>query len=645
MQAMADGLAGHQLDFYPYVNDSHWLHSDGSGSDYSGLNEALPYWMNGIVPLAYTLGDARLIDQVGRATKTILGLQSADGWLGPEPLGSRNLWGRFPFLLGLVSLADADSAATDAVVGSLRSFLNLTHSMLQNNGEGYSRCPGFGEIDCSWGQVRSPDLMITIQWLLENHPSKNSTDDLPLYETLDMLYSLSKYKWDEWYQPSVYQKVVANPTPENPYFPYLHGVNAGQGLKASAVVRRFTHTESLVQSSWDAVNWTFTYHGAPSGTILGDEIQRDLASYMGSEFCTVVETAYSLGYLYHALGNNAYAEQAELITFNAMPVTMTDDLWGHQYVAQVNQPWALNMIDKQSFFTNSNGAAASFGLEPNYPCCTVNHHQGYPKFLVNSWARAETGLVHALLSPSTVDTDINGAKIHIECQTNYPFENILTYSVTADAPFDLFLRLPSWADASQSTVTFGSVSTAVSPDSTTGLHRISLPKGQSTVRYGLNLPLRTEPRPNGAVSVYVGNVLYSLDLEPNVTTSLPHRYWDYGGKPTTQFSAWPNVHDTYFNATTPWNVAIDPDSLKVNAVDNSNLQTRAFKGPWVGQYVSVRGCEIDWPLLRNMTPDVPPTKPKCKGKPATFRMIPYGIAKAHMSELPVVDLTMSFRVQ
>src|ERR1700712_5620091 len=99
------------------------------------------------------------------------------------------------------------------------------------------------------------------------------------------------------------------------------------GLKAGAVVRRFTHNESLIDLSRRAVDWTFKYHGSASGTILADERLQGLSPFYGSELCTTVETMYSLSYLYQALGDTSFADQAEKAAFNALPAAVMGDWW------------------------------------------------------------------------------------------------------------------------------------------------------------------------------------------------------------------------------------------------------------------------------------------------------------------------------
>ena len=89
---------------------------------------------------------------------------------------------------------------------------------------------------------------------------------------------------------------------------------------------------------------------------------------------------YSLSYLYQALGDSAFADNAELVAFNALPASLTADHWAHQYVQQPNQPWSQNLAEGNPFW-NVNSWGQTFGLEPNFPCCTVNHPQGLPKFV------------------------------------------------------------------------------------------------------------------------------------------------------------------------------------------------------------------------------------------------------------------------
>jgi len=431
------------------------------------------------------------------------------------------------------------------------------------------------------------------------------------------------------------------------YVPFvvISGADARPGLKASAILRRFTKDDSLVDASMRAVNWTFTYHGAPSGTILADEIIRDLSPHTGSELCTAVETAYSLAYLYQALGDNYYADRAELAIFNALPVMLTADTWAHQYMDQVNQPWATPNSD--GIFTTSNsGVATSYGLEPEYPCCTVNFPQGYPKFLTHSWAKtsssSSSGLVHMLLSPSTVTTTISGHTVTVKCDTDYPFSNALTYTVDSPVPFDLHLRIPSWSASNTSLIVNGVRQAVYSSSSKGNTRAVPLPPGHSTVVLILDLSPRAETRKHtGRISVYVGNLLYALDVGLAATSTPPHAYTDPHGAGMTDIP-FPQVRDYYLDHARPWNAGIDPTTLiyrGLGATRGATLDTGVFDYARTPTSVEVRGCLVEWGLYLGKTPQDGPEGRGClEGTVQGFRMIPFGAAKLHMAEVPVVDL-------
>ena len=325
LQTEANGLAGHEYDFYSWVHDSSWT---GGSYEYSALNEGFPYWFNGLVPLAYSLDDQRLKDQVHSAAQSVLDRQQDDGWLGPEQGTARTFWARYPFFLGLTNLVDANATWEEPVLRALHTFVGLAHAMLSDDYKGYMYHDGdeLSEDNFQWGRVRYQDMLLTLMWLYEKHPQDQSRQ---LLDCMHFFYNGS-LSFQAWYNDAVYLRQNIYDVPDaiaSANYPYLHGVNVGQGLKEAAVARRLTHNASLLQTASDGVDWTMRYHGAASGTVLADEREDGLDPFSGSELCTAVETMFSMTYLYQALGDPKYAEYAELATFNAMPVMLTGDWW------------------------------------------------------------------------------------------------------------------------------------------------------------------------------------------------------------------------------------------------------------------------------------------------------------------------------
>ncbi|KAE9986374.1 hypothetical protein EG328_005877 [Venturia inaequalis] len=696
MQLMASGLAGHEHDFYRFVSESSWL---GGGSEYSKLNEGFPYWLNGIVPLAYGMDDERLKDQIRQSVQIVLQRRASDGWIGPEKGGARNFWARYPLFLGMIQLLEADSSYKSSILPALHDFVALQNKMLKNDYEGYLERPGdaLTSEDHGWGRVRVADMMITLQWLYEHDPAGQ---EVMLMENLDYLRR-GQIDWAEWYKEGVYIKEDFSTIPDEklkPIFPYAHGVNVGQGLKAGAVINRFTNNASLLTMSRRAVDWTFTYHGATSGTILADERLKGLAPYYGSELCTTVETMYSLTYLYQTLGDSSFADRVELAAFNALPVALTPDWWAHQYLTQPNQPAAKYLSETP--WWNVNGWGNTYGLEPNYPCCTVNHPQGYPKFLSGMFVGVgENGLAHALLGPGRVEMTLpSGAAVKVSCLTNYPFSNAFTYTVDSSAPFEFGIRIPGWHIPSPSSTIkisttspsghISAKSVSISPDAHSGLQTLPLSTGTSTITLTLSHTINIIPRANSSIAIQAGPLLYALQI-PSYNTSTAVKAFDQAGT-ANPFSPTANATNTT-NSSNPtpasplspsvngaippevrdyqylpqngakWAIAIDPSTLSFHSkfrdqresgIDTEQTEPNlrqaepSLPNPlWTGDgegmptWIEAKGCEIAWDTLKGGPGPVPAAgERKCLGEGFAVKLIPYGGAKVHMSEFPTVEL-------
>lgn len=304
---------------------------------------------------------------------------------------------------------------------------------------------------------------------------------------------------------------------------------------------------------------------------------------------------------------------------------------------QTNQPWSRNLTANPFFNVVSYGS--TFGLEPNFPCCTVNHAQGYPKYAASSYVRqGHSHVIHALLGPTTLDTLIHGQRLKISCETNYPFYGILRYTIRSETGFDFSVRIPAWALISnKSKYRVGQGEWRNLSPTADHLQSFQIGSGTTAVEVDLHMvPQVTEPL-NGSVAIYYGPLLYALDIEVAALTSHSPLNWT-DRTPLPGADVIPQTRDWVMNPASEWRYSIDPSFITVESL---NEPGRALPNPiWTREAMPVALWVdvwlIDWEQEMG-TAALPPVHPEVKGKPTRIRLIPYGAAKLHIADFPVAS--------
>lgn len=610
MKVQTDGLAGHEHEFYHWVSGTDWT---GGTEAYSNLEEAGSYWFNAMVPNGVLVNHTVINQKTMDFLTYVLDHQDSTGWLGPE-VGTnkpRYLWARYPFFFGAIQMTEFYPDLTDKVVLALHKFVALANTMLNNDGQGVE----------AWTATRWEDFVITLQWLYDNHP--NGNEDL-LLDTMRLL-KWTGVPWEKVFSQQFFPTTAVEHTP-NPFNLPLtwHGVNMAEGLKALPSTYRFTRNQTdldVASQGWDLL---FQYHGRPSGIYAADEYLAGLEAVRGTETCLVVETMFSGSYLYQIIGDPKFADRVEKITYNALPAALTGDMWSRQYLQQQNQVGSQNMNPNP--FPNDGAYSNVFGLEPNYPCCTVNFPQGWPKFITNAFLTTpdQKSLVHLYLGPFSVSTTLaSGNKVSVNVDTIYPFSDTLTTTITASSAFTYYVRIPSWVSGGTISMNGGSEK-AVNPSN--GLQAVSVPAG--TTKLVLNLPadIVTENRPHGSIAVHRGPFNFAFDIPRSQ-------------KVLAQNSQQPLAVDLEFDAAGVWQYAIDPETLQVHTTpipSPSSLPSPVFDSGKSPLSMTVTACPIHWMTAGSTFAAPPPTNPSCTGTNMTLSLTPLGTTKLRISEFPVM---------
>ncbi|WP_337325749.1 beta-L-arabinofuranosidase domain-containing protein [Chryseolinea sp. T2] len=639
LNAMKTGLTGHLDEYYSQVAGKRnaWLGGDGDAW------ERGPYWIDGLLPLAYILHDQALIAKVKPWVEWTLTHQRPDGYIGPDVLknkptdepgiqkGPREDW--WPRMVMLKILQQHYEATQDKrVIDVLTRYFRYQLSNLPTN-----------PLDrwSFWGNRRGADNLMVVYWLY------NITGDEFLIELGDLLYQqtfpftdvfLHDHPEKENGVSHLYPYNVGNTYPFKQeliqklhvgQLQSFHCVNLAQGLKTPVIYYQRDPNPKYVSAVKKALNDIDLFHGQAQGMYGGDEPLHGNAPTQGVEFCSIVEMMFSLESMLAITGDVAFADRLEKIAYNALPTQATDDFMNRQYFQCANQ--VLITRGQRNFFEDGNhgGTDQCFGLLTGYPCCTSNMHQGWPKFIQNTWYRTpDNGLAALVYAPSSVEATVgHGEPVRITEETNYPFDEKVLFKMTMkkNVRFDFQVRIPAWATGATITVNSAPWTGEVKAGTIVRIDR----EWKNGDRTELNLPMKVSVSrwAESSAAIERGPLVYALKIEEEwKTVAGSDHYGSY-------LEVYPR---------SDWNYGI-PESVINDPVSNFEVVRNEPKGayPWNSKNVPIqlktKGKKLsEWKIYNNMAGPLPNVFTPTKSTAEEIVLIPYGCSTLRIAQFPVV---------
>ncbi len=606
LQIQAEGVTGKIDEFWKDLNaNSAWL--GGTGEDW----ERGPYYMDGLVPLAYLLDDPKLIAKANKWVGWTLANGRADGYLGPAKNDA--WWSR---MIMLKVLAQHYEATGDKRVIPLMSRYAEYHLAKAKS-----------KPLTEWAKYRWGDEVLGMIWLY------NRTGDTKLLELARVMHEQG-FDWRGFFDDFKFRekttkemlglnKQLSNNTE---VALSVHGVNNGMALKTETLWSQISNDTGDREASLKMLDTLERYHGLPNGMFSGDEHLAGTNPSQGVETCAVVEAMFSLEQLISITGDTALADRLEKMAFNALPGAFTGDMSAHQYDQQPNQIRS----DRAPRQWSTNGDESNvFGFEPWFGCCTANLHQGFPKFAAHLWmATGDDGLAAVAYAPNQVNTFVkNNIPVSITEDTEYPFRPTinLTVNPARAVAFPLALRIPAWAEGATINVN-GEPQSGVKAGT---FHRVARTWRRGD-RVELTLPLRTRTSTwmNDSIAVERGPLIFSLRIGEDMrrTTAKMNN------------PAPPQAADYEIKPTTPWNYGLmlpAGDTEGAVEVVNKPIGNYPFTAAGAPVELRVKARRVPgWEVEMNSA-GAPPQSPVESREPVeTVTLIPYGAAKLRITAFP-----------
>lgn len=600
MEMQRDNFTGRMERYPDYGADSAWL--GGNGESW----ERGPYYVRGLVALAYCLDDETLICRAKKWLDFALASQTEDGNFGPtfpaagpeydqrRQQAREEWWAKMPMLFALRDYYEAELARGNDDKRVLPFFRRYFCYQLKE-------LPKRPLND--WAKARGADNVELVLWYADVTGEQDWTEELArllMQQTFDWSYS---YRHD----------AVRH-----------HVVNTVQGFKYPFMAYRLGQETAPLDTLEAGLRHIRRDHGRIDELPNADEAARDNLFTRGTETCAVAEAMLSMEVVGCVTGDSALYDRLELYAYNSLPNCFDYNITRHCYFQMQNQV----MVSVGSHgFDCDHGDSCTFGAPAGFDCCFANSHMAYPKFVQNMWLGTQNGLAVVCYGPNSVEIHQHGRRLAFVQETRYPYGDTVCLRYTGEeAMFTLSLRIPNWAMAATLQVN----GEPARIDAKDGFHDLTRVFAfGDMVELNWNSSVNILPWYDGAAAVRKGALLYCLPIPEKfceVEDERPYREIEFHAlEDRKTLEILPDGH---------WNYALDMRRF-ICRENSGDIRLTPLSPPCYLKAWGIR--DKNWKLEGNRAAHIPETKKIFdEGLLEELVLVPYSCSRLKIALFPKV---------